>query len=110
MESLLLATPPRAVRLDLHSDVLEECALRSTTGGTLSAAIAGLDNGISIHRATMAAGRMPPAAAFNGGDGDLSKLKALKEVACKIKKLGSMIYHDACEELVHERQGHRGRV
>ena len=57
VESLLSATPPRAVRLNLHSDVLEESALRSTTGGTLSAAIAGLDERIAIYRAC------PPTAA-----------------------------------------------
>ena len=36
LNSLLSTTPPMAVRLNLHSDVLEESALRSTTDGTLS--------------------------------------------------------------------------
>jgi len=92
-----------AVRLNLHSDVLEESALRSTTDGTLSSAIAGLESRIAPHREKLAAGRMLPAAAFAGGDGDLSKLKALKEVACMIQKLGSMTFHDACIMLVHVR-------
>ena len=92
-----------AVRLNLHSDVLEESAVRSTTDGTLSSAIAGLESRIAPHREKLAAGRMLPAAAFAGGDGDLSKLKALKEVACMIQKLGSMTFHDACIMLVHVR-------
>ena len=103
LNSLLSTTPPMAVRLNLHSDVLEESALRSTTDGTLSSAIAGLESRIAPHREKLAAGRMLPAAAFAGGDGDLSKLKALKEVACMIQKLGSMTFHDACIMLVHVR-------
>ena len=103
VKALLSATPPLAVRLNLRSDVLEESALRSTTNGTLSLAIAGLESRIAPHREKLAAGRMLPAAAFAGGDEDLSKLKALKEVACMIKKQGSVIYRDACIMLVHER-------
>jgi hypothetical protein len=66
VKALLSATPPLAVRLNLRSDVLEESALRSTTNGTLSLAIAGLESRIAPHREKLAAGRMLPAAAFAG--------------------------------------------
>ena len=61
LNSLLSTTPPLAVRLNLHSDVLEESAIRSTTDGTLSLAIAGLESRIAPHREKLAAGRMLPA-------------------------------------------------
>ena len=64
LKALLSTTPPLAVRLNLHSDVLEESALRSTTDGTLSSAIAELESSIAPHREKLAAGRMLPAAAF----------------------------------------------
>ena len=96
VKALLSATPPHAVLISLPSDMLEESVLRSTSGGTLSSAITRLESHMAIHSEKMAAGRMPPANAFDGGDGDLSKLKALREIACMIKKHGSMDYNHAC--------------
>ena len=72
VKALLSATPPQAVLISPPSDMLEESVLRSTSGGTLSSAITGLDSRIAIHSEKMAAGRMPPATAFDGGDGDLA--------------------------------------
>ena len=70
VKALLSVTPPMAVCIDLPSDVLEEAALRSTSGGTLSQAIADCESRIAPHQEKLAAGRMPIAAAFAGGDGD----------------------------------------
>ena len=89
-KALLSATPPRAVRLDLPSDNLEESALRGTTVGTLASSISWLEGRISPHKAMLAAGRLPAGNAFSGCDADLSKLKALKQIACMIKKHGSI--------------------
>jgi hypothetical protein len=43
VKALLSATPPQAVLISPPSDMLEESVLRSTSGGTLSSAITGLD-------------------------------------------------------------------
>ena len=103
VKALLSATPPHAVLISLPSDMLEESVLRSTSGGTLSSAITRLESHMAIHSEKMAAGRMPPANAFDGGDGDLSKLKALKQIACMIKKHGS-----TCRERRREEGGRQG--
>ena len=48
VKALLSATPPQAVLISPPSDMLEESVLRSTSGGTLSSAITGLDSRIAI--------------------------------------------------------------
>ena len=57
VKALLSATPPQAVLISPPSDILEESVLRSTSGGTLSSAITGLDSRIAIHSEKMAGAR-----------------------------------------------------
>ena len=91
IKALLNASPPRAVRLDLPlDDNVEQSALRSTCSGSLASAIDLLESKINPLESKIKAGRLLPAAAFAGGDSDLSKLKALQQVAVMIKTLGSI--------------------
>ena len=57
VKALLSATPPQAVLISPPSDMLEESVPRSTSGGTLSSAITGLDSRIAIHSEKMAGAR-----------------------------------------------------
>ena len=86
IKALLNVSPPRAVRLDLPlDDNVEQSALRSTCSGSLASAIDLLESKINPLESKIKAGRLLPAAAFAGGDSDLSKLKALQQVAVMIK-------------------------
>ena len=101
IKALLNASPPRAVRLDLPlDDNVEQSALRSTCSGSLASAIDLLESKINPLESKIKAGRLLPAAAFAGGDTDLSKLKALQQVAVMIKTLGSINYQHACSMLL----------
>ena len=55
-----------------------------------------LESKINPLESKIKAGRLLPAAAFAGGDSDLSKLKALQQVAVMIKTLGSINYQSIC--------------
>ena len=105
IKALLNVSPPRAVRLDLPlDDNVEQSALRSTCSGSLASAIDLLESKINPLESKIKAGRLLPAAAFAGGDSDLSKLKALQQVAVMIKTLGSINYQHACSMLLYERR------
>ena len=95
--ALLNVSPPRAVRLDLPlDDNVEQSALRSTCSGSLASAIDLLESKINPLESKIKAGRLLPAAAFAGGDSDLSKLKALQQVAVMIKTLEDQSTTNMC--------------
>ena len=105
IKALLNVSPPRAVRLDLPlDDNVEQSALRSTCSGSLASAIDLLESKINPLESKIKAGRLLPAAAFAGGDSDLSKLKALQQVAVMIRDaVGSINYQHACSMLLSVR-------